>query len=183
MGTETNTLPIRRRRRSWELGEAHHDSMQRAWPAISKTRMVFGLAAAPLIPCTVFWLWIWLTRSEDLHLGDFILTGGVSTGLGMCWFIGAGSLFLVWLGRTYGTVGRFNCLALGATLTFAMPILSASYDLAVTPEPDVGGSLGYLLAAASGLILAPIGILGGWVLWRLAIRPAARPLSEMADVF
>jgi hypothetical protein len=181
---EVGTLKTKSRRQQWrERPEESADSLKRAWLAVNKARMVFGLAGAPIFPCAVFWIWAGLQTDIGL-IGELILTSFISTALGMCWFIGVGSLFLTWLGRRYGVVERFNCLALCATLTFSMPLVSAFIGFGIGPLPDVTESLGIILASAiSGLTLAPLGMIGGWVLWRIAIRPAARPLQEIAEVF
>jgi hypothetical protein len=184
MGTGIETFRTERARRRWqEPAKDSTESLQRAWSEVSKVRVVLGLAAAPLFPCAVFWTWLGVT-SKPIDLSGFLLTSIVSTTLGICWFIGVGSLFLVLLGRAYGVIGRFNCLALCATLTFSMPLVSTLIGIAMAPFMDISASLSAILESAfSGLILAPFGIIGGWGLWRIAIRPAARPLEEIAEVF
>jgi hypothetical protein len=145
--------------------------------------MVFGLAAAAVIPCASFWVLLAITRA-DTERNLLLWAGLEATTLGMCWFIGLGSLFLLWLGRRYGAVGRFHCLALCATLAFSMPLAVVLVTVAVSPPPEVDETLYRFLGGAMiGLFLAPIDLLGGWLLWRIAIRPASVPLEEMAEVF
>jgi hypothetical protein len=182
MGTGIETYRTERARRRWgEPPMDREDSPQRAWSAVRKARVVWGLAVAAIVPCAAFWLSISLTLERD----RILLHGFLSTGvLALCWFIGMGTLFLAWLGRTYGTVGRFNCLALCATLTFSLPLISALIGAATSPPFDPIESLADILGgAALGLLFAPLGIFGGWVLWRIAIRPAAIPLKELAEAF
>ncbi len=140
----------------------------------------FGcLGAAPILPGTLFWVFVGLT-SDRATTNDLLIAGAFSIFLAMCWFIGVGSLFLFWVGRRYGQVERFTCLALCGTLAFSLPLLSSLIWI----TEDAGESLGAILVGAIiGLVFTPLGMFGGWVLWRIAIRPAAIPLREMADVF
>jgi hypothetical protein len=144
--------------------------------------MVFGLAAAAAIPCAAFWLELGMISDID---EVFMRVGLKTTVLAMCWFIGPGSLFLLWLGRTYGTVGRFNCLSLCGSLGFFLPLLIALLFLAGRSQlPDTDETLSRILSAAfSGILYGPLGVGGGWMLWRIAFRPASVPLKELADVF
>jgi hypothetical protein len=184
MGTNIETLQRMSRRQQWhERPDERTDSLQRAWRDVNKARVVFGLGLAPIFPSAISWTWTGLT-TDNVDIDDFIFTSIVSTGLGMCWCIGVGSLFLLWLGRTYGLVGRFNCLALCGTLTFSMPLVTSLIAFSTGPHRSITENVGTILGSAViGLGLAPLGIFGGWVLWRIAIRPAAVPVQEMAEIF
>jgi hypothetical protein len=145
--------------------------------------MVFGLGAAPILPSAVFWSWVGV-RANNPVMGDLIFEIAISTGFTICWFIGIGSLFLAWMGRTYGAIARFTCFALCGTLTFSMPLAGAMIDFATAPPAGaVDGFLLVLASAIAGLVLAPLGVFGGWLVWRIAVRPAAIPLEEVAEVF
>jgi hypothetical protein len=175
-------MPTNRRRRSWELTETQGHPLQRAWSTVNKARMVFGLAAAAIVPCAAFWFL--LGTNADHGFDAAMIDIAEIAAIGMCWFIGVGSLFLAWAGRTYGAVSRFNCLALCATLTFSMPLFLLLVSDTVNPSPDAGDAFYQILGAAFvGMIPTPINLLGGWLLWRVAIRPAAVPLEELAEVF
>lgn len=183
-GDEIGTPRHKSRRQQWrEREDDDADSLHRAWPAVNKARVVLGLGAAPTVPCVAFWFWIGFSH-DFAEIRNLIASSITSTGLAMCYFIGVGSAFMLWLGRTYGVVARFNCLALGASLTFSMPPLNVVIDLISGPRPDNTGSLLAMLSAVTlGLVLVPFGIFGGWMLWRIAIRPASVPLKEMAEIF
>jgi hypothetical protein len=181
MGTGIETFTSERARRRWsEPPETNQDSLQRAWSAVNKARVVFGLAAAGLFPAAIWWTWVGLAADAQISSG---LAVAVSTGVAVIWFVGMGTLFLFWLGRRCGVVERFNCLALCATLAFAMPLVVVIIEIGLSPTEALAGNVSTLLgAAAIGLIFAPLGLFGGWFLW-FAIRPAARPLKEIAEVF
>jgi hypothetical protein len=182
MGTGIETFTSERARRRWsEPPKENEDSLQRAWSAVSKTRMVFGLVAAGIFPSLLFWAIISLLIG--MSSGDFV-TALVSIGFMAIWYIGVGSLFLSWLGRRYGVIERFNCLALCTTLAFFVPLIIWLIEIALDPADalaDVWKSI--LGAGLIGLVATPLGLVGGWFLWRFAIRPAARPLKEIAEVF
>ena len=183
MGTETTPIRAKSRReqfreRSDELG----DPLQRSWPDVNKVRVVCGLAVAALPPCAFFWLMLIATGDVDTV---FARVGFKATALGLCWFIGIGSLFLALLGHTYGEVGRFNCLALCGSLAFFLPLLIGLVSLAGRNHPLAGHEVltRIINEALSGVLYGPLGVLGGWMLWGIAVRPASPPLQEMAKVF
>lgn len=176
MGTGIETFTSERARRRWqERSQTNEDSFQRAWPDVKKERVAFGFAIAGILPTAAKWLWLHLT----LNVG----TAGLSpASFAISWFVGAGSGFLFWLGRRYSVIERFNCLALCTSLAFFMPVVVALIELCLSSAAAdfLWLSLG---AAIAGVVIAPLGLVGGWFLWRFAIRPAARPLQEIAEVF
>jgi hypothetical protein len=184
MGMEATPVRTKSRRQQFrERPDAPSDSLRRAWSAVSKARMVFGLAAAGTVPCIAFWFLLELTN-DGLEIRALLITAATVAGLGVSWFVGLGALFLVWVGHTYGAVSRFNCLALCATLGFFTPLLYAVFSMALAPPSDVTESLGRILdGALSGLLFGPLGLFGGWLLWRIAVRPASAPIEEMVEVF
>ena len=131
----------------------------------------------------LFWLAVGLLTGH-IAIGEIVFLAVVSIGLAACWFIGLGSLFLFWLGRRYAMVERFHCLALCATLSFLLPLVIVLIELGIETSLDLAASLGAILgAAATGLLIAPLGLFSGWVLWRIAIRPAALPVKDLAEAF
>jgi hypothetical protein len=65
-----------------------------------------------------------------------------------------------------------------------MPLVTSLIAFSTGPHRSITENVGTILGSAViGLGLAPLGIFGGWVLWRIAIRPAAVPVQEMAEIF
>jgi hypothetical protein len=183
MGMEAGVPRVKSRRQQWrEQPDADPDSLQRSWGDVNKARVVFCLAAAGILPTALFWLWIGL---EPDDFAAPIVTGIVFSAFAMTWFVGAGSLFLFWLGQTHGVVERFNCLALCATLSFFMPLVVLLVAVGLSPSQTGADFIMWVIFGAGfgGLVVSPLGLIGGWILWRIAIRPAARPLKEIAEVF
>jgi hypothetical protein len=155
--------------------------VQRAWGDVNKAHVVFGLALAslaPIVPCAIFF---WLIADG---VGMFDLIGLLYlVGIAAFWFIAAGSLFLFWHGHRTAIVERFDCLSLCASVSALLPAMTGS-TLALLTSDIHAPSFEFVLGMAFfGLCLAPPGIFGGWLLWRIAVRPAARPLREIAEVF
>jgi len=65
----------------------------------------------------------------------------------------------------------------GFTFPFAFFIVAASMSAADATLKDFGA------VAFLGLCALPFGVLGGWIFWRMAIRPASLPASVVSEVF
>jgi len=165
---------------------------QRAWRDLSKRRLLFGLAFAPVPP---------------IALGAFILlilgAGLLFTSLwpvlsaAEIWSMLVGTLFLLFA-RRRGFVRRAHCLLLGAFLAFSLPAASLATSKAIdwmtstTPvqadeefefEHDFLGVSDGTLVFVVGVFLIPFGTLGGWVFWRIGVYPARPKLVHVATVF
>jgi hypothetical protein len=182
MGMDAAPQRQKSRRRQWrERPDEPAESLRRSWHYVNNAHAVFGLALASLAPIVPLMV-LALCTAEALDTST--MTGFLYfAGIGMFWFVAAGSLFLFWHGHRNTIVERFDCLSLCATLGFLVPMLTA-FTVAVLTQSLAFPSGGAVLAFAfCGLCLAPFGAFGGWLLWRTAIRPAARPLREIAEVF
>jgi hypothetical protein len=165
----------------------------RAWRDLSKWRLLFGLALAPVPPIAVGVL-ILLMIEDGLIFTSF----GVILATAETWSLPIGTLFLV-LSRWRGIVRRAHCLLLGAFLAFSLPaaatLTSATIDrisnTTPAPEPDEDfdfdegfhGPSDAGLVVLLGLFLIPFGTLGGWVFWRVGVYPARPKLAPIATVF
>ncbi|WP_395019917.1 hypothetical protein [Dongia sp.] len=182
MGTGTASQRHKSRRQQWrERPDEPRESLQRAWRDVNKAHVVFGLALASLAPVAPSAIFIWLTADDA---GAFDWIGFLSIfGIATFWFVAGGSLFLFWHGHRTSTVERFDCLSLCASVSALLPAATGLTVAVLTSDlhpPSFGLVLGL---AFVGLCLALPGLFGGWLLWRIAIRPAARPLREIAEVF
>jgi hypothetical protein len=184
MGIEAAPQKQKSRRQQWrERPDAYEDSLQRSWREVRKANVVFGLAAASLPPIAPFIAFVGVVGAEDLALSDLVIPFLLLIGLAIFWFIAAGMFFLSWHGKRHEIVQRFDCLSLCATLTFLLPTIISVGALIFTDELDIGSPGTILVLGLGGLCLTPLGMFGGWMLWRIAIRPTARPLREIAEVF
>jgi uncharacterized membrane protein YciS (DUF1049 family) len=172
-----------RRERLREQPDESEGSLQRSWREVRKAHVVFGLAVASLPPVAPFIAFVGFVSVGDFTIADMIIPFLFLIGLAMFWFIAAGSFFLFWHGKRLEVVERSDCLSLCATLTFLLPTIIALSALVFTDQLDVGSPGTILVLGLAGLCLTPLGIFSGWMLWRIAIRPAERPLREIAEIF
>jgi hypothetical protein len=171
---------------------AQHGPGQRPWRDLSKWRLFFGLAFAPVPP---------------ILLGAMILlvmgAGMIFSPLGWIlaaaetWSMLIGTIFLI-VARVRGGVRRAHCFLLGAFLAFTLPLAVYTASNAVdrvfgtTPSAeDMDDGLNWsfhgpsdsTLISLLGLVLVPFGTLGGWVFWRVGVYPARPKVIDVAPVF
>ncbi len=161
----------------------------RLWRDLSKWKLWLALVAAPLPP---------------LILGELLLTVLFGAGeLGMMagilaaaeiWSMLLGMIYLV-LARRRGYVRRLDCLLLGVVLAASLPAAALAISTAAdwisgTPDIDAGfagdsyhGPSDGGLALLLGVLLVPFGMLGGWVFWRVGVRPAPMRTVDIATIF
>lgn len=170
---------------------AHHRPNQRHWRDLSKWRLLFGLAFAPLLPIALGAM-ILLVLGQGL---SFLPLGGVLAAA-ETWSMLIGTVFLI-VTRFRGVVRRSHCLLLGAFLAFSLPsaayLASKTVDWAFSTlapaDPDDAvdesfhGPSDGTFVVVLGLILIPFGTLGGWVFWRVGVYPARPKVIDVAPVF
>jgi hypothetical protein len=163
---------------------------QRHWRDLSKRRLFFGLAFAPVPPIALGALILLL-----LGAGIFFTALWPIVAAAEIWSMIGGTIFLG-LSRWRGAVRRAHCLLLGAFLAFSLPaaamVTSKTIDaFTSTPraeefdeeELSFHGPADSTLVLLMGLILIPFGTLGGWVFWRIGVHPARPKLIDVAPVF
>jgi hypothetical protein len=163
---------------------------QRHWRDLSKLRLFFGLAFAPVPPIALGAL-ILMMLEDGLIFAAF----GVILAIAETWSLPIGMLFLV-LSRRRGIVRRAHCLLLGAFLAASLPgatlLTSRAIDgLTSAPQSQefdeedfaFNGPADSTLVVILGLVLIPFGTLGGWVFWRVGVYPARPRVIDVAPVF
>jgi hypothetical protein len=180
---------------------------QRRWSDLQMGRLAVGLVAAPLPPIVLGCLLLWLVDSGDPFTDDgtfipagerffnVLRVGAIVEAAAGPWSIIAGLAALVLRSRRSGLVGRVDCFLLGILLAFSIPVVCWLCSLAVDavvvqwgsglPYFNFGhlGTDGLGIAALVGLPLTPFGFLGGWIFWRLVIRPAVAPVPDVSGMF
>jgi hypothetical protein len=156
----------------------------RRWQDLSKGRLACGLLAAG-VPWTLVNI-----AYVTLEMHGMELVGGLPVALIATefWFLALGFLYLLAFGRRRGSVARTDCLLLGMLLTCVYPAYAIGFGLAFGALPDriladaelVGVVLAMILL---GLLLTPIGLLSGWLFWRVGVRPAQPKDMASASVF
>ena len=164
---------------------------QRQWRDLSKLRLFLGLAFAPVLPIALGAL-ILLSLGGEMFISAFGILAAAET-----WSMLVGTVFLI-AARFCGVVRRTHCLLLGAFLAFSLPsaayVASAAVDrvFAMTSPSEISdddfaeisrGPSDGTFVFKLGLILIPFGTLGGWVFWRVGVRPARPKVIDVAPLF
>jgi hypothetical protein len=157
---------------------------QRRWRDLSKRRLLFSLAAAPVAPVVAGFLLIAVVIGVPNDGADF---AGSILGVAIVWSLVLGAAYLLCISRWRGLVGRIECLMLGIIAAATLPVLGIlllgsdpSFRDPFTSDlsSDAGG-----IAIILAIMLTPFGVLGGWVFWRLGVRPVATTTVDVAPVF
>jgi hypothetical protein len=113
------------------------------------------------------------------------------------WMLAAWS-YLLLVPRRRGIVSRVECLLLGmATMVIAPPLLALPWEIISSPpgakidlvientlytmRTEPGWAVAYWLGFV--ILFLPLGVLSGWLLWRIGVRPAIAQLADAAAVF
>jgi hypothetical protein len=159
----------------------------RHWRDLSKWRLLLGLAAAPVLPVAFGTLLLAILDGD-------VLLGAVASILAVAeiWSMIAGTGYLVFA-RLRGGIRRAECILLGAFLAFTLPFAADFTTGAIdrmsgmaTPEDEwisLEGPSDSTFALVVGLMLIPFGVVGGWVFWRVGVRPAQPKEADVATVF
>ena len=83
-------------------------------------------------------------------------------------------------GKTFEFIVRAS--ATDTSPIFAHGAFTIGSDYAFA-EPWGSDASTRVLGAMLSVALAPFGLLGGWIFWRLAVRPAVTTLGDAAPVF
>ncbi len=180
---------------------------RRRWGDISKGRLILGLVAAPILPILLGSSLVWLLYSSDPFADDgaFISPserftnvariGAILEAAAGSWSLVAGLAALRLRSWRSGLIGRIDCFLLGILLAFSFPLVFWLDSFVVdailvrwgSPVPYFHfGELsmdGLGIAALVGLPLTPFGLLGGWIFWRLVVRPAVAHVLDVTGVF
>jgi len=148
-------------------------------------RVLLALVVAPLlggaIMTALFYLAGTIERDESVMLWDDLAMSAFSPSV---WSLVCGFAYLQTMTRLRGQIARHECLLLGFGSSFLFPsALFSGMPLlhGAPPQWFAWGDFQYL--AMFGLICAPFGVFGGWLFWRLGIRPAKAPTTDFAAVF
>ena len=172
------------------LDPARVSPHQRAWTDLKVRRLGLGLVLAPLIPFAAMTL-IGEAITQGLLLNDVGKIVLVLASVTLAWSLIAGATYLLTVVRWRRRTGRAECLLLGTGSAATLPTAVAT-GIAVMPEwlnrqLDIG-PVGPFVAMIPdclviGLFLSPFGLLGGWILWRIGVRPAPLPVPDVTAVF
>jgi len=188
----------------WQVGfptaaaaAAENNKFSRSQHVLDQRRALFAIFLMPLLPvATVFVLLLYLAN-QTLPVESFAALTAWTASTWVALAMG-GLAFLHVVSRGGHGIGRASCFACGGGAAFLLP---GVFWLAGTMLGWLVAPIGALVAdmfsdhqsvfsniallALIGTFLLPLGLLGGWLLWRIGIRPSrARPTpSSTATIF
>jgi hypothetical protein len=143
---------------------------QRRWRDLSKRRLFLDLTVVP-IPSVIIGI-VMIILIDGLGPVSQALT--VSAGI-------------------RGVLSRAECLILGAAAAVTLPSVAESLSILVdwitiggdfaSEEPWGSDASTRILGIALSIGLVPFGLLGGWLFWRLAVRPTVTTVGDVAPLF
>jgi hypothetical protein len=158
---------------------------RRSWQDLDVRRLALGLAAAPF-PSIPLGYWV-LSSMAGVPLdvpslsSDLVRLAFIAVPAEI-WAIAFGSLYLIISPRRSGAITRVDCLFLGGLAAALYPPLLAGIALAM-PGTRPFATIGLPLSAPAGLLIVPLGVLGGWIFWRVGVYPAQPKVLNVATVF
>jgi hypothetical protein len=159
------------------------------WQDLRFSRLLLGLAVAPIIPTilTIPMIAAILYHDDKEAPPAFI---GVACAiayvlLAVIWSILAGLVALYTVSRSRGKLGRRGCMAMGSICSILFLIVMTLCG-GVAFESDFRGFLAEAFVQMTAVFALPaalLGMLGGWIFWRFSVRPVASSMTELAPVF
>jgi len=155
-------------------GRAH--TLERSWPDLSTWRLSFGLSVGAVPPAI-----LGLLLNTDKPLGETAVVVPAFLLALASWCLIGGWTYLLLISRRRGLIRRHDCLWLGVGLMELAIIVSGIFLWAEHGLDDFrGGVVGILIALVLMLLF---GLLGGWLLWRVGVRPAPLEHDRTTSVF
>jgi len=118
--------------------------------------------------------------------GEIALAAAGILVFGMTWSLLGGWTYLLAVVRSRGKIGRGECLVLGIGLMDMLPLALLALVGALSGRQameEMYGSPGSSVIATTALMLSVIGLLAGWLFWRVGVRPAPVPEPDVSAVF
>jgi magnesium-transporting ATPase (P-type) len=162
----------------------------RRWRDLRVGRILLGLAIAPVIVTvllTLAWIFDGEMAGEEI-IGATIVVLILTT---VYWQMG-GWGYLLAVTRPRRRIMRLECLLISLVLTDLLLPLLLMFVFAIEGKQGLinmfgGRELSALLIivvlAAAAILFAPVGLLNGWLFWRIGVRPAAMPEPDVGAVF
>jgi uncharacterized membrane protein len=157
---------------------------QRRWPDLRGGRLCLGLVLGPVATAAI--VVAIGSFDEDTAEREILLGGAGIVIVGIAWSLIAGWIYLLAVTRWRGRITRAECLLLGIAISIFLPIAFLLLVYGVSGSDGIAGMFSGL-DGPEGLIaivlLTLTGWLGGWLFWRVGVRPAPAPAPDLAPVF
>jgi hypothetical protein len=162
----------------------------RRWRDLHAGRLLLGLAIAPLI-VTILLCLAWVIDGEMASEEIIAATIGILIFATAYWQVGGWGYLLV-VTRTRRRIARIECVILGVALVDLVPPLLLVLLFTIDGKQGAAAIFGghepsaLIVSAAvaiATILFAPIGLLNGWLFWRVGVRPAPMPHPDVSAVF
>ena len=156
---------------------------QRRWQDLQGWRLCLGFVLGP-IACAVLTFCIEVFDSGVTDEG----LKGLMIGLiffGVIWQMLGGWAYLLLVARTRGKIGRNECLLLGIALMVLLPaplVLLIVTDPSANAASALDGFTPPWILISLGVFLI-FGLVSGWLLWWVGVRPSQASVAASASVF
>jgi uncharacterized membrane protein len=145
-------------------------------------RVLLGLAVAPLLGAALMTLGIYLASFFDgsVRWKDLALAMLAP----IVWSVFCGLAYLQTIARLRERIAQQDCLLLGSASSLLLPfIIDLAGTLLLRGHFATVDWAHLKIYACAGLFSVPFGLFGGWVFWRLGVRPAEAAARDFAPVF
>jgi hypothetical protein len=166
---------------------------QRRWKDLRKRRLSLGLMVAP-IPSVAIGVMLMILADWGANAAGKVAVGVAVILLAAAgWSLLVGWIYLVIVARRRGLLSRAECLVLGIAAAVILPSVAETVSLVIdavtigadfaADEPWGSDASTRFFGAILSVALAPFGLLGGWIFWRVGVRPTVTTDGDVAPVF
>jgi hypothetical protein len=149
-------------------------------------RVVPALLLAPLLPALLLMAVALLPDSDIGVATERVNWRMLAYALGMpeTWSLICGVAYMQMAARIRGTISRVECLMLGCGSAFLLPtfLVTAADTIDRMAAPQISVRV-LQYCAVAGLFALPFGLFGGWLFWRIGVRPARETAPDVSAVF
>jgi hypothetical protein len=160
---------------------------QRRWQDLRTWRLCLGLCFGPIVLSAL--LFGMALTDAEATTKDFLWIP-VALAMGIVWSQIGGWIYLLAVARPRGRIARGECQLLGVGLidlipvlalffAFIMNVLGASFLGDLKERPWLTAAV----LAVTEIVCSLIGLLGGWLFWRVGVRPAPAPDAAVLPGF
>jgi len=161
----------------------------RRWQDLRSRTLIKGLCIATIPPAIASWLanWLFIYGGAAVTLLHALMYTAYYFALALTWSLISGLTGLWIVARWRGLVGRTTCLLLGCIGAYSFPIFASIVSVLIKSffrDLSITLTLGDLKFLVLGSLAAiPFGLFGGWMFWRIGVRPAIAPQTDLAPIF
>ena len=164
-------------------------SAKRRYADLQLPRLMLALVLSPLLGTLVMGLFIGFVTSKPLDEPETFRRFMGWMVAPVLWSLISGVAYLQSVTRIRGQIARNECLLLGCLCAYLLPFALSMGDSLILYGNFYFWHRDFLFwgrvadHAMTGLFTLPFGLFGGWVFWRLGVRPAEAPMRDFAPVF